>query len=202
MSIQTDDPKREFINMLNHDMKLWDMAEESPGANPGEITKTLRGIPWGIGELEVTLSGITSADARRSAIATFADYVRGGIDERINDEAVEARAAQAAALAREDTGDIPVDVGGNTGSGEVATRTGEVQEAPREGAVQTLGVPPRGDADPAARLLELRGYIDDTEGLVAEARAGIAAARKEIKALNAYMEVLNETTDPDAGVEA
>lgn len=190
MSIQTDDPKREFLNLMNHDTKLWNMAEKvMDGSN---MILTLRNVPWGIGDLEVTLEGMDNAIAKRNAVGAFAQYIRSEVDERINDEAVTARAAQDAAFARANASELSMDRGNDRGSAGVAGAGAQVQEVANQKAVSPFGQIEALGSHPATRLSDLRRFVEQAEAVIAEARDYIAKYNKEIKALEAYMRVLNE----------
>jgi hypothetical protein len=191
--------KQEWIDLMQSDGKLWDMAEkEMDGTN---MKLTLRGLPWGIGDAEVTLEGMDNAIAKRNAVGSYAEYIRGLIDEQINDEAITIRAAQAAAFASEDASELPVDERIYTGPGRVEGERTEVQEVASQEAVQAPRLPASGAAGPADRISQLRGFITQAEGVVTDARASIAKAHKEIEALNAYMEVINAQEQTDTTEE-
>lgn len=183
--------KTDWTDVMQHDVRLWDMAEHKDNPD-GTITKTLRNMPWGIGDLEVTLEGLDNAIKRREAVGSFANYVRDVIDERINDEAVEARATQAAALASPDPSELSVDVGPNRGAAGVGREREEVSPVANQEAVPAFEQPTNRTADPAHRLSELRTGVEG-------ARAYIATASTEIKALEAYMEIINESTTGNEG---
>jgi hypothetical protein len=175
--------KQEWLDMMQHDVKIWELAEKELKGN--KITLTMRDIPWGIGDAEVTLEGIDDANSKRNAVGSYAEYIRGLIDDQINDETIELRAAQAAAFASEDAGKLPVDSGIYRGPSRVGGERAEVQEVANQEAVPSLSLPAAGNTDPAVRLSELRRFVGEAESLG-------ATARREIKALEAYMAVLTD----------
>lgn len=91
--------ENETLNIMHSDFAVWSTAEKKD-VGPGAVELTLV-LPWNIGRRSVTLEGLTNAEAKRNAIGTYGDLVRGWIDERISDEAVESRAVQAAAKAEQ-----------------------------------------------------------------------------------------------------
>jgi len=95
---------QELLSIMQSDMKLWDKASTEE-VGPGKVVKTLD-LPYGIGEYSVTLEGLNDADKRRSALASYGAHIRQIVKERIDDEAVTARAKAAAARSEQvDSGD-------------------------------------------------------------------------------------------------
>lgn len=83
------------LDLMQSDMKLWDHAEKEI-VGEGRMALTLN-LPWGIGQHTVTLEGLSNAQGKRNAVGAYGEHIRAVIKERIDDEAVTARARQAAA---------------------------------------------------------------------------------------------------------
>lgn len=134
------------LDIMQSDMKLWDTAEKKPIAG-GKVEVTLD-LPWGIGSHSVTLEGMKDAQGKRNAVGAYGEYIRGLIDEQINDEAITSRAQVAAARAEQDGSadsdslsadaglrDTPVPAETNAGTGK--THEVHAQEADDFGATLT-----------------------------------------------------------------
>lgn len=165
--------ENEFLALMQSDSKLWDYATTTHNKD-GSIDKTLQ-IPWGIGEITVTLEGMDNVQGRRAAFNSFGDYIRGLINDKTSDDAITARAKQAAARVGEKS-DSLID---STG-----TRPEEPETIFDSETVETYDDPTLQIADPAARLTNLRRAID-------RARKFIDSTETEMKALEAYMEIIN-----------
>jgi hypothetical protein len=165
--------KSEIMSILQSDMKLWDSAATTDMGD-GTLIKTLD-LPFGLGETTITLEGLTNGLKRRSAVEQYGGYIRGLIEECINDEAITARAQQAAAKTSEDTSPIYV--------GHEADRP-ERAEVPREEAVSSYGqalIPSRENTD---------SRIDEIERFIRSSEAEISLCRRELLALQAYREAM------------
>jgi hypothetical protein len=182
--------KNDWLDIMQSDNKLWELAEKQDNSEGG-ITLTLRGIPWGIGDVEVNMEGLEDAGKRRQAVGAFAGYIREVIDEKIDDEAVEARAAQAAALASPDPSELLVDVGEHQGARGVGGKGEPVQTMAREETVPSFEQPTTGQTDPAVRLSVLRDGVQ-------RAQSYIASASTEIKALEAYEAIMQNASEEEA----
>lgn len=177
----------EWLSIMHHDVRLWDMAEKEEVK--GGMKLTMRDMPWGIGDAEVTLEGVSDANERRNAVGTYGAYIRGLIDNEIDDEAVEARATQAAAFASEDADKHALGLERNTGAGGVEGTQQAVQAVAGAEAVPTFMQSVSVSTDPAARLSELRAGVGD-------ARDYITATSREIEALEAYVAVMDTQKAP------
>ncbi len=164
--------KQEFLGMMESDSKLWETAETS--AEGDKVVKTID-IPWGIGKTTVTLEGIGNVNGRRAAFSSFGEYIRGLVNDRISDDAITARAEQAAEKVSE-TSDRFIAIAGTS---PVTT-----EEAFNKNPIPSFDEVGLQDQDPATRLTKLRRGCD-------LARAYIDDTTTEIKALEAYMEIIN-----------
>lgn len=173
--------KKEALGLMQSDMKLWEAAS-TEDVGDAAIKKVIN-LPWGIGEVEVTLEGLTDAGKKRSAITSYGEYIRGIIDEQINDEAITARASQKAALAGEDTGGI-VDGSGNDSAGPRGPYPGKPTKVVDTEAMETLNVITAGPEAVADRAIYVREQIRK----VADNLIGL---KRELAGLEAYLEVYN-----------
>lgn len=167
----------ELRPIINSDFQLWEAA--STIEDEGVLTKEID-LPYGIGSFVLNFQGVDDATGRRNAAAMWGQAIRDIVDETIGDEAVTARAAQRAALTGEDDGAYG-------GPSESYPDDAKGEEILNEEAVQASGIPTTFSANPSNRLDELRGARD----------AHTKAARqldREIAALTAYMEVMNDPT--------
>jgi len=165
--------EQELNEVLQSDMKLWETAETTMDGDT--VTKMLD-LPYGIGEYIVTIEGVTDAEKRRAAVTGFAESVRDVVRDKIDDDAITARAQQAAARASEATDSLLVEGGiGSIRSEKISdsqTVQAHVPEAYETG---------KGGANTVDGL---RARIEATE-------AAITLWRKELKALEAYEEIMN-----------
>ena len=171
--------------IMQSDMKLWETADTTE-PSPGTIVKSMH-LPFGIGECNTTLEGLTDAIKKRAAVAQYGEYIRSLIKDRTDDEAIEARAKQAAARTEErDSRDsILVDSGGvPVSSGQEAVESGS-EDAYVEDAEDDATF---GEAL-AVKRATLRERIGRTE-------ANLARWRRECKALDAALAALEEDDAP------
>ncbi len=182
----------EWLSIMHHDVKMWELAEKEEVR--GGLQLTMRDMPWGIGDAVVTLEGITNAIERQNAVGSYGAYIRGLIDEEINDEAVEARAKQASAFAREDADTAALGLGRDRDSAGVGGTPSPVQGVVGEDAVPTFMQAATVSADPTTRLAELRAAVG-------EAQAYITSTSREIKALEAYVAVMETQKAPEPEAE-
>ena len=173
---------RELNQMVQSDNKLWENAETIDTGN-GTLTKTLF-LPHGIGQFSLTFEGVHDAAGRRNASGVWGESVRYAVEEAIGDEAVSSRAAQAAALAGTDTSRILSSDGSNTLRSE---------PVPSQEAIPTLGEAPTSGATPSDRLHELVAYRATLEDLITEAHKRLKGLDREVKALEAYKEIMNDS---------
>ena len=160
--------------ILQSDFKLWEQAELKEEG--GVVTKTTF-LPHGIGKFELAFEGINNAEGRRSAAAIWGQSIRDAVEDAVGDASVTARAAQKAA-------GIGSDDGEDGGLGSPSTDDAEATEVPETDTVSTFSSTAEVGADTSSRLDELRAERDR---LVRNAKR----LDLEIKALAAYMEVIN-----------
>lgn len=170
----------ELNSIIQSDFKLWEKADTVQDG--GTITKRLV-LPHGIGDFQISFEGVNNAEGRRNAAAVWGDAVRNEVDNKIGDESVTARAAQRAAQAGEDTSRY-------TGPGEPDKDDAGPEEVSAKDSVQTHGEVATFSTDPSDRYDELVRY----RGQLADKIKGLDI---EIKALGAYMEVLNAQEDSE-----
>lgn len=179
---------------MQSDMKMWDSAKTEDLGN-GKIRKTIV-LPYGIGETTVTLEGITDAGKRRNAVAGYGEYIRGLIDEQINDEVITSRAQQAAQAAGERASEL------HAGDGidrQVAAEVPRTEAVPAHGEIfiptrETIG----------GRLDELRRQLRDlkTKVGVCEAEiAGLTAYKGALDAQQIQTKTPSDSDGEDGGTE-
>jgi len=167
--------------IMQSDMKLWELAQtEEP--TPGVIIKSLD-LPFGIGPVEIRMEGITDAGSRRNAVSQFAEYVRSVIADKTDDEAVEARAIQAAARVeqRDSESSLRSSPGGVPNTRPVKETIQGAAEAQQELAEASAGL--------GATLATRRTTLD---GLIGRAEDNLTRWRAEARALDAALAVLKE----------
>lgn len=162
----------EFLQIMQSDSKLWDYAETVQDG--GAVTKTLQ-VPWGIGEVSVTLEGMGDVNGRRAAFSAFGEYIRGLVNDRISEEAITARAEQA---------DKRTGATSDRQPDSTSPSPEESAEILSKEAVEAHDGPSTYSADPSIRLVELRAASD-------RAKAFIESTETEVRALEAYMEIIN-----------
>lgn len=174
--------KSEWRAIMQSDSKVWELAEKRLTKEGMELT--MRDMPWGIGDAVVIMEVKNDGRPTIGAFSGYGAYIRGLIDECINDEAIEARATQDAAFAREDSDQRAVDdAGRDNNTGGVGGVPQEVSEVANKETVPLFSVPSTHDTDPATRLSELRDAVD-------QCRAYISVTTREIEALEAYEAVM------------
>jgi len=180
----------EVYAIMQSDIKLWERASTEQKGD--SITKRMF-LPFGIGEVAVEFQGVNNGITRRGAAEQWGGIIRDRVKERIDDEAITARAQLAAALRAsevESEGVGNADSGHSDADGPTVGDKGEqtvLQEA-GAGAVQAHAVDAQDDDGPggtdfAARAEWLRGKINKAE-------ASIRGWRRELKALEAALSVL------------
>lgn len=180
---------KDALDIMNSDFKLWEKAE-SEDLGGGKVVKTLT-LPWGIGEVKVTLEGMTDADKRRQAVAGYGNYIRDLINEATADEAIEARARQAAALAK------PADSGGSPIiGGEQRVRDAAVQEETHEVAGEThehhAKEPVSIGETLAARRLEIEDELDFYRGRLEAAEREVARLSRDLRSVERAIAAIEE----------
>lgn len=169
--------KEELLNIMQSDFKLWERAVEEE-VSEGVITKTLN-LPYGIGEYSLTFEGMNDAGARRNAVGIFGECVRKEIENKIDDDSVTARAAQKAARVGQDSSRVLGEVRDDSEGGQ------------KEDVAAANGAPAvveSGSADFATILSGLRRGI-------AEYERQLTVWRREAKALEAALEIMNASED-------
>lgn len=173
--------EQELNSILQSDMALWENASTEPSES-GSITKVID-LPYGIGRTEVTLGGMDNAIGKRAALSAFGDYIRELIRDRTDDEAVEARAKQAAARAKSEDSEDSVQ-----GSPQGVSDTASVQEAVEEsGEAHEVYAP---ESTGLRETLTTR-RLTLTEG-IKEAEANLAVWRIELRAIEMALDVLGD----------
>jgi hypothetical protein len=174
--------EQELNAIMQHDLKLWDSAVVELDKS-GVMSRTLD-LPHGIGPYTIIVGKYNDFNAmqRRDAVGQFGEAVRAAIKDRIDDEAVTARAQQAAARAMPPADPVPPLNRSNTG------RSGEVPaEAPvpsfEEAVFTREGV---------TRQLHARRQR------FAELNQQLITLEKEIKALTAMEAILNADAPEDS----
>ena len=178
---------KEALDIMNSDFKLWEAATDED-VGPGVVNKTIN-LPWGIGDVTVTMEGMNDAGKRRAAVGSYGEYIRGLIRERTADESVEARAKQAAAKAElansEDSDGFdrlqPVHAGPE---GEE-----EVQEAPAETAERVHGRPVEEPVGLGETLAARRAEVDERIGRLT---AELDTACRELRGIDAALAAMDE----------
>lgn len=160
--------------ILNSDFKLW--SEASTAVDEGVVTKTIL-LPHGIGEFTLVFEGADNAQGRRNAAGIWGKSIRDAVDNAVGEESVSARAAQGAA--RTSTNDGDDGRRSSTDAHDAAAATILAAEA-----VSTFG---EVTSSYAVACDKLDGYTRRRN----EAAKLIKGLDLEIKALQAYMEVMN-----------
>ena len=173
--------EQELNQILQSDIKLWELAEETSTV-PGVYEKTLD-LPYGIGPTMVRLENIDDAIKKRGAVAAFGEHIRSLIKDRTDDEAVTARAQQAAAKAEQRDIENGIYVGAQ-GVSDTPTPSASLPGtgSPHQGNAE--GYAGIGDALTAQRA-ELRERVN-------RARSDLAVWTRELKALDAACAALEE----------
>lgn len=174
----------EALNLVNSDIALWEKAETTD-LGGGSIEKKIH-LPWGIGEVAVTLEGLTDGAKRRQALEQYGAYIRELVRDATDDDAITARAQIAAAKREQD------DSGGSFG-GHAPVPS---DPHPTPSVVQGAG---------KAHEENVKGVTSLREGLVAqrdffreqlgEYERGAKALRAELRALDAAIEAYEEDSD-------
>lgn len=175
--------EQELSEVLNSDFKLWEFAEtEESGTS---ITKSLN-LPYGIGEVTVTLEDVHDATTKRGAVEAFGDYVRGLVKQRTDDEEVTARAEAARQKAMQDDLDNGIYVGNQR------VQDPQAKEETVQGTVQAHDGDDEGDGGLGAVLFAKRAALRNR---VNGARANLARWDKELRALDAACAALEDDDD-------
>jgi len=173
--------KREAIDLMNSDMKLWDAATTVDNGK-GTLVKSLD-LPFGIGETNVTIEGLTDAGKKRNAVSQFGEYIRGLIKERIDDEAVTARAKAAAQKAEQDDSSDSL----RDGSERVQDTRRKAPTYPP--AVEAHEEDVAEDAGLGATLAARRASLVERIGRV---ETNLTLWRKELRGIDAALEAMSD----------
>lgn len=183
---------KEALDCMNSDYKLWEKAE-SKDLGGGRVEKTLH-LPWGIGEVSVTLEGMSDAGKRRAAVSGYGEYIRGVVNEAISDEAVSARAKQAAARVEQRDSEDSVIVGGGTRVRDAAVQAptdAEAGEAHEGNATKPVGL--------RETLLARRSEIEDEAEFYvrrkAECERELKRLARDSRAVEAGIDALGDDDD-------
>ncbi len=149
----------------------------------GGVEKTIT-LPWGIGEHTVTLEGMNDAGTRRGAVSTYGEYIRGLIDERINDESVTSRAQ--AAVGRSEQADSEDSIGVSGGLG-VRNETVQAQSGATTEEVYQESV--EGPADFGDDLVARRASLD---GRIEFHIGEVARLSRQLKGIDAAIEAMKD----------
>lgn len=184
--------EKDVYAIMQSDIKLWEQATTQTVGTT--VTKSMI-LPFGIGEMTVSFEGVDNGIKRRAAAEQWGAMVRERIKDRIDDDAITARAKQQAAIRESeresqavghvDSGDGPED------ASPVGLRGDEAVQAPTATEpVQAYALSAEADQGPegtdfAARAEWLRGRIGEGE-------KQIRGWRRELRALEAALEVLKE----------
>lgn len=177
---------KDALDIMNSDFKLWEAATEKP-LGAGVVEKTIN-LPWGIGETTVTLEGMNDSNKRRAAVGAYGEYIRGLINERTNDEAIESRARQAAAKAeQDDSGDsVGVDKGQPVrGGSDGASLPPKTDARPSDTYEEDVA----DDADLRETLLARRAKVDERIGRLTEQ---LDTACRDLRGLDAALSAMEE----------
>ena len=168
--------EEEIMSILGADMKLWERAETKQTANG--LVKSLF-LPFGIGQVDVTLEGVNDAVGRRSAVQAFGEYIRSRVKEATDDDIITAKAQEHAARVREER------------SRELVLPRNDKQ---REAAVASSETVPAFDG-----LIDLGEGLSDRiaaiEFRIVACERQLAKDRRELKAYKAMQKVLEESED-------
>lgn len=182
----------EVYAIMQSDIKLWETATTE--ANGNDITKKLT-LPFGIGELAVEFQGVDNGIKRRAAAEQWGAIIRERVKDRIDDEAITARARLAAAKAESeeqaeglgsaDSGHGDSDEAEERLQGEPSVQTEATAEAVQAHA---------GDAgeDNGPSGTDFAARAEWLSGRIAEGEARLREQRRELKALEAALAVLGE----------
>jgi len=181
------DEVKDILDIMNSDFKLWEHATDTPADNGG-VTKTLH-LPWGIGDVTVTMEGMTDAGKKREAVGAYGNYIRQLIDERINDDAVTAR-AKAAAARRE-----PADgADSDSVSPNQRLRDAALQAPAHESASEAHERDAQGSADFGESLTARRAALRER---IARVDADLTRWARELKGIEAAIAAMEDDEEDD-----
>ena len=172
--------EEDLREILQSDFKLWEAASTTLADDVTDRLVKEIDLPYDIGLFSVTFEGVKDATSRRDAVAQFAATVRNEIDNRIGEAAVTARAAQRPSRVGSIYGQL-TGIDGDSTSGRSPLPDAQTVPAYGQGSFTISD-------DPGTRLDELR-----EEYGVCLARA--TTIKREVKALEAYVAVMQEEED-------
>lgn len=170
--------ERDLRGILQSDFQLWERSETVEDG--GMVTKIIS-LPHGIGDFRLTFEGINNAQGRLSAVGIWGQSIRDAVNDAVGDEAVSARAAQKAARVGPDDGNYG-------GLSESDPYDAGAVPVPAQETVSPLSEPATLSTDTSNRIDELRRFR-------VECAKRIKGLDLEIKALSAYLEVMNAQQD-------
>lgn len=165
----------ELREIINSDMKLWEEADTSPyelGDGKMGLAKTLT-LPYGIGEQTVVFP---SNDL--SAVSTYGSTIRSMVDDHRSEEAVAVTSTR-----------------GQDGGSALPDEPQPEHAVSTAQAVSTLEEPYEAGAGLDVRADGLRRAINDAE-------TKVRRWRKELRALDAALEIMNAPEDDEAECES
>ena len=172
------------LDIVQSDMKLWDKSDTEP--LPGGAVRKSINLPWGIGEVSVTLEGLSDGKGRRNAVGAYAEYIRDVVKNAIDDEAVTSRAAAQAARVEQD----------HSGDSVRSGTEGVPESAPAEKAVEGSGKALEEDAQDFTGFGE--ALAPRRAALVARIErvsTDLARWRRELKGIDAALAAMEEDDD-------
>jgi len=185
--------EQEFLGLMQSDNKLWALSVPTVGLE-GSETRCIN-VPWGIGVVEVTFEGTDDAAGRRAAFSAFGDYIRGLVKDRIDDDAITARAEQVTPKPSDEDGRW-ADDGGSSGQGEEAADK-ETVETPAK-----VDLSPEGLANYLTELKDARDLINNRISESLELKEAnntlIATVESVLEGLNASTHKKTPTENPQA----
>lgn len=167
----------ELIGILHSDMKLWEKAVTS--AHEKGIAKTLE-LPYGIGETTVVFP-----EDNLGAVQTYGGMVRGWVKEARGEEALEAKRLER--LAAEAQAEGTVEDAGSAAGTELGDGPGDDQVVAEEAVPPSTKIISQAEAMASA--------ADDLRRGIAEREHDVRIMRRELKALEAALEVFNAPED-------
>lgn len=180
---------QEVLSIMQSDLALWDNAS-TEDLGEGTVRKVLE-LPWGIGNYEVTLEGLTNGVKRREALGQYGAHIRAVVADQINDDAIESRAKGAAQKAEQ----------GHSGDSVLYTPPGvsntQGTQAPKESPEGSHETDAEGSLTLGAMLIargtEARDDLIKAIGQCDDTRRGLTVELKVVEAALAAMETPEDT---------
>ena len=197
MSVKEWTAEECYANM-NSDMKLWEgSTTEIKGTT---VTKAII-LPFGIGEMRVSFQGVDNGLKRRAAAEQWGLMVRDRVKNAIDDESITARAKQAAALREseaESEGVVGPDSGDSDGN-EATERLQDQSSVPTQakaGSVQAHAK--HGEEDHGPQGTDFSSRAEWLRGKIGEGERQLKGWRRELRAIEAALNVLDSEGEEDA----